>query len=550
MSTPATPDWDLIVVGSGFGGAVAALRAAEQGHRVLVLEQGREVSSADMRAAAEDPKRLLWAPRLGLHGHFTQTLLRHLSVASGVGVGGGSLVFAAVLLEPGEGFYRDPAWAALPARDWRAELAPHYARAARMLGRATNPRQSQQDHWLRETATAMGAAASFGPVPQAILFGEAGQAPGQVMADPFFGGAGPERRSCTFCADCCSGCHVGAKNSLDKNYLHLARRRGVQIRAERRVECIRPLGPGDVEGKGGGYELCVRGTLAPRLQERYRARRVVVAAGVLGTLALLLACRERWRTLPALSPRLGEQVRSNSELISSVTARERDIDLRDGATISTHFSLGEHTHVTQNRFSRSLRVLRWQDGPLVSEPRPLARALKTLAAFVLRPREATASMRSGRRWAERTTVLLTMQAVDSQLALRLKRGLFGWRLASVVPEGHQRAPSYLPQAQQLTETFARVSGGTPGNALPETLLGAATTAHVLGGCVMGGDARSGVVDERGEVFGYPGLYVMDASIVPANVGVNPSLTITAMAERCMSFFPPPAAPFEGGVAAS
>ena len=535
MSTQAAVDWDLIVIGSGFGGAVAALRAAEKGHRVLVLEQGREVSAEDMRAAAVDPKRLLWAPRLGLHGHFTQTLLRHLSVARGVGVGGGSLVFAAVLLEPGEGFYRDPAWQALPARDWRAELAPHYATAARMLGRAVNPRQSQQDHWLRETAAAMGAAESFGPVPQAILFGTPGQAPGDVMADPFFGGAGPERRSCTFCADCCSGCHVGAKNSLDKNYLHLARSRGVQIQAERRVECITPLGnAGD-----GGYELRVRSTREAGVVERVRARRIVVAAGVLGTLELLLACRERWRTLPGLSPRLGEQVRSNSEVISSVVARERDIDLRDGATISTHFMLGERTHITQNRFSRSMRVLRWQGGPLVSEPRPLRRALKTLAAFVLRPREATASMRSGRRWAERTTVLLTMQAVDNQLALRLKRGLFGWRLASAVPPGHERAPSYLPQAQQLTETFARVSGGTPGNALPETLLGAATTAHVLGGAVMGGDARSGVVSESGEVFGHPGLYVMDASIVPANVGVNPSLTITAMAERCMNFFPLP-----------
>lgn len=528
-------DWDLIIIGSGFGGAVAALRAAEKGHRVLVLEQGREVSAADMRAASEDPKRLLWAPRLGLRGHFSQTLLRHLSVARGIGVGGGSLVFAAVLLEPGEGFYRDPAWAALPPRDWRAELAPHYAMAARMLGRAVNPRQSQQDHWLRDTAAAMGALQSFGPVPQAILFGTPGQAAGEAIADPFFGGAGPERRACTFCADCCSGCHVGAKNSLDKNYLHLARRLGVQILPERRVECITPLNSGE-----GGYELRVRSTRDAALLENYRARRVIVAAGVLGTLELLLACRERWRTLPALSPRLGAVVRSNSEVISTVTAREPDIDLRDGATISTHFMLGSDTHITQNRFSRSMRVLRWQGGPLVSEPRPLRRALKTLAAFVLRPREATASMRSGRRWAERSTVLLTMQAVDNQLALRLKRGLLGWRLSSVVPAGQTRAPSYLAQAQTLTETFARLSGGTAGNALPETLLGAATTAHVLGGCVMAGTADQGVVNEAGEVFGYPGLYVMDASILPANVGVNPSLTITAMAERCMSLFPEPA----------
>ncbi|MBP8144072.1 GMC family oxidoreductase [Pseudorhodoferax sp.] len=527
-------DWDLIVIGSGFGGAVAALRAAQKGHRVLVLEQGREVSVDELRAAAEDPRRLLWAPRLGLHGHFRQTLLRHLSVAQGIGVGGGSLVFAAVLLEPGEGFYQDPAWQALPARDWRLELAPHFDTAARMLGRARNPRQSQQDHWLRQTAAELGQAASFGAVTQAILFPAEGEAPGSPRSDLYFGGQGPERHSCRFCADCCSGCHVGAKNSLDKNYLHLARQLGVQVRAERRVECITPLGE-----PGMGYELRVRGTLDRTLQERLRARRVVVAAGVLGSVELLLACRERWRTLPRLSLRLGQQVRSNSEVISSVTARERDIDLRDGATISSHFMLDARTHVTQNRFSRSMRVLRWQGGPLVSEARPLRRALKTLAAFVLRPREASAAMRSGRRWAERSTVLLTMQAADNQLALRLRRSWLGrWRLASTLPQGQARAPSYLPQAQRLTETFARLSGGTPSNALGETLLGMATTAHVLGGCAMGGDASRGVVGEDGQVQGYPGLYVIDASIVPANVGVNPSLTITAMAERCMDLFPP------------
>lgn len=527
-------DHDLIVIGSGFGGAVAALRAAEKGHRVLVVEQGRHVAAVDMLAAAEDPKRLLWAPRLGLRGHFSQTLLRHVSIARGIGVGGGSLVYAAVLLEPGDGFYGDPAWQHLNPRDWRATLAPHFATAARMLGRASNPHRSQQDSWLEATAKALGVGDSFGPVTQGIHFAKPGQTPGSLSADPFFDGAGPARASCTFCADCCSGCHVGAKNSLDKNYLHLAQARGARVKAERCVTRIDAL-------PDGGYRLHLQGSLDRGIRETLTARRVVVAGGVLGTLELLLACRDRWRSLPALSPMLGRHVRTNSEAISTVTAAERDIDLRDGSTISTHFYIkgpnGEPTHATQNRFSRSMRILRWQSGPFVSEPRPLMRALKTLAAFVTRPLASTAGQRAGQRWAERSTVLLTMQAVDNHLSVRLRRGLFGWGLASALPPGQAAAPSYLPTAQLITQTYARLSGGTPGNALPETLLGASTTAHVLGGCVMAGSAEHGVVNEQGEVFGYPGLYVTDASIIPANVGVNPSLTVTAFAEHAMSGFP-------------
>lgn len=524
-------DTDVAVIGSGFGGAVSALRLAERGQRVMVLEQGRHVSPADMEAAALDAKRLLWRPALGLtRGFFTQELFRHVSLARGIGVGGGSLVFAATLLEPGEGFYRDPAWARLPPRDWQRALAPHFAQASRMLGRAVNPRQTQQDHWLRETAERLGAGASFGPLPQAIHFG----APDQEQPDPFFNGAGPPRRGCSFCARCCTGCAQGAKNSLDKNYLHLAQQHGARIVAERRVALIAPL-------PGGGYRLVLRHPWRRgEPAEHLSAQRVIVSAGVVGTLELLFACRERYRTLPNLSPVLGRHVRTNSESIVPVVARDPAVDIGDGAANSSQFHVGD-THITNNRFSPALGLLRWQSGPMVDDARPLPRALKTLARYLSAPAEATAGPRAGAAWSRRTSVLLGMQAVDNELAFDYRRRWWrggGWALGSRLPAGHARAPTLLPQAQAAARVFAQVSDGVPTNALLETLFNTSVTAHMLGGCVMGGSAADGVIDERHEVFGHPGLYVVDASALPANVGVNPSLTITALAERAMALMAP------------
>jgi cholesterol oxidase len=525
-------DWDVVIVGSGFGGSVSALRMAEKGYRVLVVEQGRHVSPDDMAAAGEDPKRLLRLPALGLRqGFFAQEVYRHVSLVRGIAVGGGSVVWAAVMLEPKQAFYDDPAWGRLPGRDWRQELAPHYATASRMLGVSPNPRQTQQDHWLRETARQLGAEDSYGPVTQAIFFDD----PDREHPDPFFDGAGPSRRGCTFCARCATGCAQGAKNSLDKNYLHLAQGLGATILAERQVQRITPLA-----GAGGGYRLELHHPWDRGVPiETITAGKVIVAAGVVGTLELLLACRERYRTLPKLSPVLGQHVRTNSESILPVTARDPATDVSDGATISSHFYIGP-SHVTQNRFSPSHRILRWQTGPLVSDPVPWRRALRTLWQFVAHPLDATISMRAGRRWSARTSLLTVMQTADNQLAFGYGRSVlrgFRWGLLSSVPAHETRAPSYLPQANVIAAVFAKVSGGVAGNALLESIGNASMTAHVLGGCVMGGSAADGVIDERHEVFGYPGLFVVDASAIPANVGVNPSLTITAMAERAMALMP-------------
>lgn len=525
-------DWDVVVVGSGFGGAVSALRMAEKGYRVLVVEQGRHIRPDDMAAAGQDAKHLLRMPALGLKkGFFAQEVYRHISLVRGIGVGGGSIVWAAVMLEPKQAFYDDVAWQKLPARDWRQELAPHYATASRMLGLADNPRQSLQDHWLRQTARELGAEASFGSVTQAIYFGP----PHTDNADPYFGGQGPARRGCTFCAQCATGCAQGAKNSLDKNYLHLAQGLGAQILAERRVQRLDPLAAGQV-----GYRLVLAHPWdSAEPPTTLTARKVIVAAGVVGTLELLLACRDRYASLPALSPVLGKHVRTNSESILPITARDPATDVSDGATISSHFFVGA-SHITQNRFSPSHRVLRWQTGPLVSDALPWRRALRTVWSFLAHPLDATLPLRAGRRWSARTTLLTVMQTADNQLAFDYGRSAlrgFRWSLRSRIPAHETRAPAYLPEANRVAEAFARVSGGVPGNALLESLGNASMTAHVLGGCVMGGSATDGVIDDKHEVFGYPGLYVVDASAIPANVGVNPSLTITAMAERAMAQMP-------------
>lgn len=518
-------DFDVIVVGSGFGGSVAALRLSEKGYRVAVLEMGRRVSRADIQKANRSPRHLFWMPALGLRGFFVQRFFRHVTIVGGVGVGGGSLVYAAVLLEPSAAFYRDPAWAHLGI-DWQTELAPHYQTAARMLGRVTCPTFHAQDDTLRQTAAALGAGETFGPVPLGIYFGPANS------PDPFFGGAGPTRNGCISCGACLAGCAEGAKNTLDQNYLYLAERLGARILPERKVTLIR-LTP------DGGYALDSINPLTGRAYPPLTARRVVLAAGVLGTLELLFRCRERG-TLPGLSPMLGRRVRTNSEAITAALAPPGAPDMSVGPAISSHFYPNAHTHITQNRLPPSYWFMKLYSGPLVDGAHPLRRALKTVLTFLTHPLQSTASLRVLRNWHKRITLISTMQSLDNEMSFRWGRGLWsGFRagLQSQTPSG-KSAPTYIPEANAAARMFARLLGGTPHNALLESVLNMSVTAHILGGCVIGPDPAHGVIDTNHEVFGCPGLFVVDGSAIPANVGVNPSLTITALAERAMSRIPP------------
>jgi len=520
-------DYDALVIGSGFGGSVAALRLSEKGYRVAVLEQGRRIEIPDMQAADQGPLKLFWMPSLGLKGFFTQSVYRHAVIVGGVGVGGGSLVYAAVLLEPGQAFYQDPAWSKLGI-DWKSELQPHYQTAARMLGRATVSQIDVMDLHLQRTADVLGAGSSFGPVPLGVYFGE----PGVTQPDPYFGGEGLERMGCKFCGGCLTGCQYNAKNSLDKNYLYLAEKLGAEILPLHKATLIRPL-------PGGGFEVETKNPL--RRNQKYpllRAPKVVVAAGVLGSLALLLHCRDEAQTLPELSPRLGEIVRTNSEAVVGILAEDENADLTHGTAISSHFYLGEITHITQNRFPLGYTFMKWYTGPLIDHTRPLKRALRTIWAFICHPGASTRSMRA-RNWHKRISALTVMQNQDNQISIRLGRSvlsLFRKGLQSR-PIAGKSAPTYLPEANLTARTYAKQLESTPVNTLYDSFLNMSVTAHILGGCAIGKNRQEGVIDSTHQVYGYPDLFIVDGSAIPANVGVNPSLTITALAERCMSLIP-------------
>ena len=520
-------DTDVVIVGSGFGGAVSALRLAEKGYDVVVLEQGRRLRPEDIERARTDAREHVWEPDLGLHGYFWQKVFRDVGIIGANGVGGGSIVWGAVLLEPPARIFADPAWGEAED-DWAKAMAPFYDEAARMLGRVENPFTGEMDDHLRTVAEAVGGADGFGPVPLAIHFGREGVS----EPDPFFGGKGPERTGCRLCGGCLAGCPYGSKNTLDLNYLHLAEREGVRIEAERQVRSLAPL-------PGGGYE--VKSAHPWRREVRYepiRAESVVVSAGVLGTLDLLFRCRDEFGTLPGISPMLGRRVRTNSEAVSVVLDQDPAADLTRGPAISTDFHPDDRTHITQNRYVGGGKLLRWQVGPLVDGSHPGRRALET-ALEILRHPVRFAKAVTAANFEKRLTALTVMQDVDSEIAFELRRSpIRPWRrvLRSRSVPGRE-APSYLPVANEAARVFAGSSGGTPLNLLVESAGGRSVTAHILGGAVVGADRESGVIDDSHEVHGHPGLYVADASAIPVNLGVNPSLTITAMSERFAARWP-------------
>lgn len=518
--------FDFLIIGSGFGGSVSALRLVEKGYRVAVLEQGSDYSSGDFAKTTWNLRKWLWMPRLGFRGIMQLRFFRDVTVLAGSGVGGGSLGYACTLPTPKSSFFEAPGWAQLA--DWERELAPHYETARRMLGVAKVPRLFPADRVLLRVAEKRGQVEHFQVPEVGIYFGE----PGRPAPDPYFGGAGPERHGCRFCGACMTGCRHDAKNSLDKNYLYLARQRGLTLLADTEVV--------DVAPEGEGYRVRAlsgpRGVFARRKERCFSADRVIFAAGALGTVELLLRLAQRG-SLPRLSPELGRRVRTNEESLIAVTANSRERSMSEGVAIGSLLQTDERSHIEAVRYGRGSGTWRLLGLPHVASNLPgLFKILLALLSILRHPiRFLRAWLVSD--WARYTTILLYMRSYEGSLRFRLRRGLFGSKMASTV-DGGPKPRAYMPEASQLAEEYAREADGVPIAMFTETLLNVPTTAHLLGGCCMGQSAADGVIDARHRVFGYPGLYVIDGSAVSANPGVNPSLTITALAERAMSFIPP------------
>jgi cholesterol oxidase len=528
-STPdADFDADFVIVGSGFGGSVSALRLVEKGYRVLVLEAGRRWKTGDFPKTNWLIHKFLWLPKLGFFGIQRITLLKNVLVLSGAGVGGGSLVYANTLIQPPDSFFRDPRWADLD--DWKAELAPHYATVKRMLGATPSRFLGAGDETLREVAEELGVANTFHQPDVAVFFGK----PNERVADPYFDGEGPERVGCTYCGGCMVGCNVGAKNSLDKNYLYLAEKRGAVVQPLTTVTGISPH-------PDGGYALATRRT-GPfgRRGRTLRARKVVLAAGVLGSVPLLLDAKRRG-LLPALSERLGDYVRTNSEALVGALSRRHDALNSRGIAITSGFYPDPHTHVEIVRYGEGQDAMGRLGTLMVDGGGGRGgRFLRFLGQIVRHPLDFLRTQVPW-GWAKKTVILLVMQSVDNHLKLKLTRPWwwpFGQRLVSELPEGQTRPPTYIPVANLVARKIAQKTDGIAVGAINEALLDAPTTAHILGGCSMGKDATEGVIGPDQQVYNYPGLYVCDGSAISANLGVNPSLTIAAMTELAMSKIPP------------
>ncbi len=515
-------DVDFVVIGSGFGGSVAALRLAEKGYTVLVLEKGKWHRPEDFPETNWNLRKWLWMPPLRFFGFFDISFFRHVTVLSGAGVGGGSLVYANCLQVPKAEFFRAPSWAHLA--DWERELEEFYTRARKMLGATTNPRLDEGDIALRQLARDIGRERDFAPTTVSVYFGE----PGVRVPDPYFGGRGPERSGCTFCGGCMVGCRHDAKNSLDKNYLYLAQQLGARIQAESVVDDVAPL-----DGRDGSEGYRVHWTkstsLLPKNGKRcgeVTCRGVVFAGGVLGTVDLLL--RLRTTSLPRLSPRIGTAVRTNSESLNGVTTFNRDTDLSRGLAIGSVLRTDSHSHLEPVRYPSGSGFWRLFVMPLVHRRNTATRILSALADLLRHP-VRNARVLFVRDWAKRTQILLYMRTIDG--TLKLRRGRLG--LISS-PDGGAPPTPFMPEVRELAERFADVIDGKPMAMSTEVFLGCPTTAHILGGCVMGRDETEGVIDKDNRVFGYENMYVCDGSTVSANPGINPSLTIAALVERAMS----------------
>lgn len=531
----ATFDCDVLVIGSGFGGSVSALRLSEKGYKVIVVERGKRWNAGDFPKTNWNVRKAMWAPGLGCHGILNLSLLDNVFALSGSGVGGGSLVYANTLLVPPRPFFVDPQWADMG--DWQADLAPHYRTAQRMLGAVPNPVLGPADDVLREVATEMGCGDRVHVTDVGVFFGDSGV----TVPDPYFGGKGPERAGCKRCGACMTGCKHNAKNTLDKNYLYLAEKIGARVIAEREAIAIRCIGGADRCG-ADGYEVVLRpsiGLWQRRFGARHilRARQVVCAAGVLGSLPLLMRSRESG-DLKHLPATLGDKLRTNSEAVVGAIAHGSAIDYSKGVAITSGAHFDDHTHIEVVRYGEGQDALSSLATLLTDGGGNIPRGIKWLGTCIRHPLTWLRNLWPF-GWAKHGIILLVMQTLDNSLRAAWRGGRFcPWikTLRTELPPGGAPNPTYIPVGNEVARRVAHKIGGHAMSSINEVLFDIPTTAHILGGCAIGPEGK-GVIDKGNRVYGYQGLYVCDGSMMPANLGVNPSLTITALTEHAMAQVP-------------
>ena len=529
-------DFDQVIIGSGFGGSVSALRLSEKGNKVLVLEKGKRRKDDEFPETNLDFKNYLWEPKLGMKGSLQMTYTSKATILHGVGVGGGSQIYANVHLIPDDKVFQSPSW--LQTRDdWKDTLAPYYALAQRMLGTTKNTYTNIADDALKQVAESMGRGDSYQTVSTGVLFPQEDNEQGKTISDPYFSGDGPDRATCKFCGSCIIGCRDNAKNTLMKNYLYFAERNGVEIRPDTEVNRIEPIENNGIKDGSAGYIVTVVDSNTKR-EYKIKTRGVVVSAGVMGTVPMLLRMRDQFKTLPNISSKLGQQVRTNSETLT--TANDTQHSVHDGVAISSMINVDDDTTMEVNRFRKG------SDGtwlilpyvPMVSGA-GFMRFVKFLGNTIIHPVKTFKVLRAKGK-AEKSILFLVMQKSEAFIHLEWRRKwyrFFRKDISAVQNKDDTPLKVIFPKAEEATKRYAEILGGEPGSALPEILLGTPFTAHIISGVAIGKDHSSGVVDESGEIFGYKNLRVIDGSIVPGNLGVNPSLTITALSEFAMSKTP-------------
>ena len=510
--------YDYVVIGSGFGGSVSAMRLSEKGYSVLVMEKGKRWRADDFPESNWKAARFLWLPKLKFFGFQQLTFFKRLFVLSGAGVGGGSLVYGNTLFMPPKAFYQNSVWAKL--NDWENVLAPHYAEARRMLGVAPNPWLNVEDEALKKVAKELGRENYFQTLDVGVYFGHTDK-----PTDPYFKGEGPLRTGCTACAGCMVGCRFNAKNTLDKNYLYFAEKQGAVIQPESYVW--------KVEFQNDIYKIHWKSTTSKHKFGTILSKGIICSAGTLGTQDLLLKQKHKYKTLPNLSDKLGFGIRTNSEMICGITDIPQKVN--NGIAISSALNADEHTHIEVVKYPEGSGLMARMAIPATGYAHPLLRPIKLFGNLLFSPFSYFKSFFKN-KVENNTVILLVMQNLDSTMRMVFKKGLFGGKIV-LKQSKDEKVPVFIPKGQEVLNRYAKITGGKAMNAATEVMFNMTTTAHILGGCPMSESPGQGVVSPKMQAHGYPNFYILDGSIVPCNIGVNPSLTITALSEYALSFIP-------------